>query len=70
MDPITAVPTVAPTERMNCVAEVATPSMLRSTVLCTARFAVGMIQPSPKPVTARYSATVAWVELAPNVVSR
>jgi hypothetical protein len=38
-------------DRMNCVAEVATPSSRRSTLLCTARGAVGTISSEPSPVT-------------------
>jgi hypothetical protein len=52
-EPITAVPTVEPRDRMNWVDEVATPRSLFSTVLWTARVAEGMSGPRPRPVIMR-----------------
>jgi hypothetical protein len=57
-------------DRMNCVAEVATPSSRRSTVLCTASVAVGIMRPRPRPVTVSKRATVPVVEPVSSVVRR
>jgi hypothetical protein len=57
-------------DRMNCVAEVATPSSRRSTLLCTARGAVGTISSEPSPVTVGKRATLAVEEPVSSFVSR
>ena len=67
-EPTTAVPTVEPMDRMNCVAEVATPSSRRSTVLCTVSVAVGIMR--PRPVTVRKRATVPVGTRHQNVTAR
>src|SRR6266536_3780626 len=67
--PNTAMPSVAPIERKNCNDELATPSIVRGTLLWTTTARIGISVPNPTPTTIMYMTTVEYEVSASIVVS-